>query len=480
MDRKIKHIIAENPFLTLEKIQSILLEHGSSWVPSSEDTNLSLLQTEWVYSYVKKKLNKKVSKQDEKKVRTVQKKRTNDIPRFKIKRKRNDRKLNVPNRLDLFCNKNEHDVHEEYLRKCSLGVSLPIHSFSGIQEIVKAAEYKYCLTSEFMLHLHRHIESDAVLKKYFIDNILEDFIEKNILSKRKNKENSYDRVLLSIFTNQSESQESSFDILTPKRFVLNWNDVKFFNGYFRIGPPRLGNINFATVDIKCPESICALNNLTNYFQQRLPAIHCVAKANKLTIEDEINLDQVIRYIKNASKQESLNPEEDGVKKKVSDQPVFFVRSLEESRRLGAKFDKESLKKFKSRYLNYLIDKQMGGYRVIPCNERVIHSSQLDNKTECAFIFTIAANSPRKVILAIENLNIDRATMLFSFERTHYERALRGIYEYLRSSEINKRSSLRRWESYGLGGIQIEYHAVNHRNSESYSWTEILKYRLRTM
>ena len=57
MDRKIKHIIAENPFLTLEKIQSILLEHGSSWVPSSEDTNLSLLQTEWVYSYVKKKLN---------------------------------------------------------------------------------------------------------------------------------------------------------------------------------------------------------------------------------------------------------------------------------------------------------------------------------------------------------------------------------------------------------------------------------------
>lgn len=331
-----------------------------------------------------------------------------------------------------------------------------------------------------MLHLHRHIESDAVLKKYFIDNILEDFIEKNILSKRKDKENSYDRVLLSIFTNQSESQESSFDILTPKRFVLNWNDVKFFNGYFRIGPPRLGNINFATVDIKCPESICALNNLTNYFQQRLPAIHCVAKANKLTIEDEINLDQVIRYIKNASKQESLNPEEDGVKKKVSDQPVFFVRSLEESRRLGAKFDKESLKKFKSRYLNYLIDKQMGGYRVIPCNERVIHSSQLDNKTECAFIFTIAANSPRKVILAIENLNIDRATMLFSFERTHYERALRGIYEYLRSSEINKRSSLRRWESYGLGGIQIEYHAVNHRNSESYSWTEILKYRLRTM
>lgn len=270
MDRKIKHIIAENPFLTLEKIQSILLEHGSSWVPSSEDTNLSLLQTEWVYSYVKKKLNKKVSKQDAKKVRTVQKKRTNDIPRFKIKRKRNDRKLNVPNRLDLFCNKNEHDVHEEYLRKCSLGVSLPIHSFSDIQEIVKAAEYKYCLTSEFMLHLYRYIESDAVLKKYFIDNILEDFIKKNILSKRKDKENSYDRVLLSIYKNQSESQESSFDILTPKRFVLNWNDVKFFNGYFRIGPPRLGNINFATVDIKCPESICALNNLTNYFQQRLP------------------------------------------------------------------------------------------------------------------------------------------------------------------------------------------------------------------
>lgn len=606
MDRKIKHIIAENPFLTLEKIQSILLEHGSSRVPTHVEELLSLKQAEYVYSDIQKMMEKnddssnkgtvesgrvrgiaveksfqyledvlgrikltdnswrinnlkpqeklyfdlrcqyglsvqntmklfKIGEQENAGVYDLsvavrcflpiskKGKNNNNIPFEQIKSKLSKmlqgkyssphksspfapspRELNVQELQNYIkdiiakkygqCSesvphvhkrhvglpKEDSIIHEEYLRKCSLGVSLPIHSFSGIQEIVKAAEYKYCLTSEFMLHLYRHIESDAVLKKYFIDNILEDFIKKNILSKRKDKENSYDRVLLSIYKNQSESQESSFDILTPKRFVLNWNDVKFFNGYFRIGPPRLGNINFATVDIKCPESICALNNLTNYFQQRLPAIHCVAKANKLTIEDEINLDQVIRYIKNASKQESLNPEEDGVKKKVSDQPVFFVRSLEESRRLGAKFDKERLKKFKSRYLNYLIDKQMGGYRVIPCNERVIHSSQLDNKTECAFIFTIAANSPRKVILAIENLNIDRATMLFSFERIHYERALRGIYEYLRSSEINKRSSLRRWESYGLGGIQIDYHAVNHRNSESYSWTEILKYRLRTM
>lgn len=403
---------------------------------------------------------------------------------FSLKPKKQDqgkKAISQSHKTHALIHDEEPDIHEEYLRKCSLGISLPILSFSTIQEAIKAAEYKYCLTSEFLCHLYRHIENNVVLKKYFIDNILGSFIKNHILTKRKEQENSYDRILLSIFSTETKKQESSFDILTPQKFILNWNDVKFYNGYYRISPPRLGNIQFATVDIKCKESICALNNLTNYLQQRLPAIHCVAKANKLIIEDEINLSQVIRYIKNVSKLASLNPEEDGlIKKKESVQPLFFVHSFEESRTLGSKFDIERLKQIKSRYINYLITKQMGEYRVIPCNERVIHSSQLDNKMECAFIFSIAASSPRKIILAIENLNIDRATMLFSFERRHYERALRGIYEYLRSGEINKRSSLRKWESYGLGGIQIEYHAVNHRNSENYSWAEVLKYRLSTM
>ena len=606
MERIIKSIISNHPFVTLEKIQSILQHHGSSKVPSDVETTLSLKQAEWVYSEIEKDLHENASNQNSKKQSTVNSqvsinensfkyledikknlqqaganwrknnlvaqenlyfelrclygisiqdtiklfnisdkpesfgleyevgrilsssKKTNnknvlvvlivsklkefvrqeykkypgrfpftpcpreiDVPKFNennykssLKPKKQDQKKNTisqTHKAHALLHHDKPDIHEEYLRKCSLGISLPILSFSTIQEAIKAAEYKYCLTSEFLCHLYRHIESNVALKKYFVDNILGSYIKNHILSKRKEQENSYDRTLLSIFSSETKEQESSFDILTPQDFILNWNDVKFYNGYYRIYPPRLGNIHFAIVDIKCKESICALNSLTNYLQNRLPAIHCVAKENKLIIKDEINLNQVIRYIKNASKLDSLNPEEDGVvKKKESAMPLFFVQNLEASRKLSSKFDLERLKQLKSRYINYLITKQMGEYRVIPCNERVIHSSQVDNKIECAFIFSIAASSPRKIILAIENLNIDRATMLFSFEERHYERALRGIYEYLRSGEINKRSSLRKWESYGLGGIQIEYHAVNHRNSENYSWSEVLKYRLRTM
>ena len=58
MDRKIKHIIAENPFLTLEKIQSILLEHGSSRVPTHVEELLSLKLAEYVYSDIHNKFVK--------------------------------------------------------------------------------------------------------------------------------------------------------------------------------------------------------------------------------------------------------------------------------------------------------------------------------------------------------------------------------------------------------------------------------------
>ena len=89
------------------------------------------------------------------------------------------------------------------------------------------------------------------------------------------------------------------------------------------------------------------------------------------------------------------------------------------KRLGTKYSKKELAKFKSFYINFLANKQLSNYGVISCNERVIHTSGTDNNTEYTFIFTLPSTSLHRIILAVENLNIDRATMLFSFERHHY-------------------------------------------------------------
>ena len=89
------------------------------------------------------------------------------------------------------------------------------------------------------------------------------------------------------------------------------------------------------------------------------------------------------------------------------------------KRLGTKYSKKELAKFKSFYINFLANKQLSNYGVISCNERVIHTSGTDNNTEYTFIFTLPSTSLHRIILAVENLNTDRATMLFSFERHHY-------------------------------------------------------------
>lgn len=226
-------------------------------------------------------------------------------------------------------------------------------------------------------------------------------------------------------------------------------------------------------------SNAALNTIREFLQTRLPQIHCVAKENKLMVIDKIDLSIAIRYLKVKLTKPALNPEADGVKKKGTAH-IFTVNSFEDALLQADKYNKAELSKLKSKYINYLAFLQSERYKIIPCYERILHESNITNKMEHSFIFTLSANTSNNIILAVENLNIDRATMLFSFRSCYYERALHGVFDYLQSSEPNKRSTLRRWENYGLGDIDIEYHAVNHRNTEQFSWYDVMKYRIRTM
>ncbi len=384
-------------------------------------------------------------------------------------------RLPRPRKLREIPKKKEYTIHEQCIRKVLVGITLPLSSYDAIKRAVQSAKERYCLNPYLLVHIYHHLASSPNLQKYFVDNILCRYVETSILTKKKGIEDIYERQLLAIYKKQHN--EPALDIMKEQEFFLDWNDVTFFYRWIRIDPPRTGNIKFESLTVSNDMSIRELNQLTEYLKRRLPKIRCVAKANKLTLLDEIDLSPAIMYMKVKNLKSTLDPEADGVKKKPI-APQYVVNSFEDAL---AKANDLELKKLKSQYINYLSQKQLAGYKVIPCTERVSHKSNETVKLEEAFIFTLPSRRPYKLVLAVENLNTARATMLFSFRRMHYDKVLRAIFNYIHGSEDNKRSTLRRWESYGLDGIEIEYHAVNHRrDAQQYSWYETLRFRIMSM
>lgn len=371
--------------------------------------------------------------------------------------------------------KKEYTVHEECIRKVLVGITLPLTSYDAIKRAVKWAKDRYCLNPYLLVHIYHHLANNPNLQKYFVDNILCRYVETSILTKRNGTEDTYERKLLDIYKKQNN--EPALDIMREQEFYLDWNDVTFYYRWIKIDPPRTGNIKFEPLTVSNDMSISELNRLTEYFKIRLPKIRCIAKENKLTLLDEIDLSPAIEYMKVKNLRSTFDPETDGIKRKPI-APQYVMNSFEDAL---AKADSLDLDRLKSKYINYLSKKQLADYKVIPCAERVTHKSTDIEKLEPAFIFTLPSNRSNKLILAIENLNTARATMLFSFRRMYYDKVLRAIFNYIHSPEDNKRSTLRTWERYGLNGVAIEYRAVNHRSDEhQYSWYDTLRYKISTM
>lgn len=96
--------------------------------------------------------------------------------------------------------------------------------------------------------------------------------------------------------------------------------------------------------------------------------------------------------------------------------------------------------------------------VIPCVERLSHANS--DVTEYAFMFSIECR-PGNILIVHENVNPDRSTLLFWVKGTEYNNAIREIYDFLQSAEINKRSSLRGGSiDVGNAGI-VRYKSINH-------------------
>ena len=278
----------------------------------------------------------------------------------------------------------------------------------------------------------------------------------------------FSKVLIFDFEKMAEvkEEESSFDILQKKEWILDWNCVRFKNGMMVVYPPLDGCVKFKPKGVSLPGVMEAYNYLTAYLNDRLAPVYCSVEKMELTIYDTIRLNEAIQKFATVSKQKGIsvvnNKTSNGI---IVPQQMSFNQALSKAKQMTA----AEFEKYKSEYIDYLVKLQSEKYKVIPCVERLAHTDS--DITEYAFMFSIECKSG-DILIVHENVHPDRSTLLFVVKPENYDRAIRSIYDFMQSAEINKRSSLRD------GNIEIKqtgvvgYRSINHDDFSS--WSRIIK------
>lgn len=263
---------------------------------------------------------------------------------------------------------------------------------------------------------------------------------------------------------KTDVENNSFDILQKKDWILDWSCVRFKDGYIVVSAPLDDKVKFKTKAFPLKGSIEAFNYLKDYLNDRLSPVHCTVEKMNLTIYDQIRLNEAIVKFATASRQRGITSAGSSPTKRIAPVQMSFKQALSKAKQMT----EEEFKKYKSKYIDYLITLQSKNYKVIPCVERLAHSNS-DN-TEYAFMFSIGCSSGR-ILIVHENVNPDRSTLLFLVREQDFNRSIREIYDFLQGAEINKRSSLRdRSIEIKNAGI-VSYRSINH--DDIYSWKQTI-------
>lgn len=110
--------------------------------------------------------------------------------------------------------------------------------------------------------------------------------------------------------------------------------------------------------------------------------------------------------------------------------ISFNTCLEKSKYLT---DNE-IKKYKSKYLNTLISLQNKNYKIIPIIETLTYKNMV--YIEDAFIFTICVKQNPIIRIIIENINPNRATIVFNIIRNNYFENVKKVFAFLNSDVIS--------------------------------------------
>lgn len=263
---------------------------------------------------------------------------------------------------------------------------------------------------------------------------------------------------------KKEAENSSFDILQKKDWILDWSCVRFKDGYIVVSAPLDDKVKFKTKAFPLKGSIEAFNYLKDYLNNRQSPVHCTVEKMNLNIYDQIRLNEAIEKFATASRQRGITTVGSSPTKRITPVQMSFKQALSKAQ----KMTEEEFKKYKSEFIDFLVTQQSKKFKVIPCVERLAHST--GDTTEYAFMFSIECKSGN-ILIVHENVNPDRSTLLFVVKRENYDKAIRAIYDFLQSAEINKRSSIRSGDI-DKGQVGIEsYNSINHDNL--YSWQKVI-------
>jgi len=264
---------------------------------------------------------------------------------------------------------------------------------------------------------------------------------------------------------KSKFEESSFNVMKRIEWILDWNCVKFKSGYFVVFPPEDGKVKFKPKAFPYRGVSDSFNYLKEYLNDRLNPIRCYVETLDLTIYDKITLEAAIQKFAVLSRQRGMKSNATKTTPKEVPEQMTFKQALSKA----AQMTPEEFEKYKSEHINHLVKLQSKKYKVIPCVERLSHAN--NDMTEYAFMFSIECRS-RNILIVHENVNPDRSTLLFWVKEAAYDKAIREIYDFLQSAEINKRSSLRDGSiDVGNAGI-IKYKSINH--DDLWSWKRAIK------
>ena len=293
-----------------------------------------------------------------------------------------------------------------------------------------------------------------------INRLIESFHKRD--SQRNNTSQTKSTIKFSISKIKSPANnesKSSFDILQKKEWILDWKCVKFMDGYFVVSPPWGGEVTFKPYAHPCPEAMESFNYLKDYLNERLSPVHCTVEATKLNIFDTIRLNEAIQKFAKASKQQAIKTSGESLAPKVIMSQVSFDKALSKAKLMSV----EDFREYKSKYIDFLVEKQSKSYKIIPCVERLAHMDS--DTTEYAFMFTLKCKSG-DILIVHENVNPDRSTLIFVIDGSLYDDTIRDIYNFLQGAEINKRSSIREGNLRYTTGV-LNYKSINH--DDIYSW-----------
>lgn len=258
---------------------------------------------------------------------------------------------------------------------------------------------------------------------------------------------------------------TSFEILKTKEWILDWKCVIFKRGYIQIYASSYVGVKFNPTTASAPNSLESFNYLKNYLNDRLPPVRCIIEGLTLKIIDQINFNEAIQRFTEAARQGVINASGGRQIKLGAPSPMSFYQALSRARQMNP----EEFKKYKSQFIDFLVSLQSKKYKVVPCVERLSHANS--DVTEYAFMFSLECRSGN-VLIVYENINPDRSTLLFWINESAYEKAIREIYNFLQSAELNKRSALRdKSINVGNAGV-IRYKSINH--DDILSWKRTIK------